>query len=164
LSDDHRGFAAGALLYRLGHYNAFLMNGLIRTVPARTELKPDVKAFAPRAHQRSIGKSYLNLVSSSSANGTKNTAANASTPPSVLQDARGLSTRESRPLADNEMIDVALRHNVCSDPLSGLRPTGCSTSPEEGEASDASPSESSFRSCGASLRSPPRRVTGTHNE
>jgi hypothetical protein len=26
LSDDHRGFATGALLYRLGHYNAFLMN------------------------------------------------------------------------------------------------------------------------------------------
>lgn len=141
-------------------------------------------------------KSYSNLVSSSSANGTKIPQRIAPPWPSVIW---GSSTREGQPLAgmrglchsplnsnrrlqsstgesseDNELIDVALRHSVGSDPLSGMRPTGCQTSPEEGEAPDASPSEPSFRSFGASVRSQPRRessdrsnprgFTGTHDE
>jgi hypothetical protein len=53
------------------------------TVSARTELKPDVKAFAPQAHQRSVGKSYSSLASSSSANGT-NTAEDGRNWPTVV--------------------------------------------------------------------------------
>jgi hypothetical protein len=49
LSDDHRGFATGTFIYKFGRYNAFLMNGLVRIVSARTEPKPNVKARAPGA-------------------------------------------------------------------------------------------------------------------
>src|SRR5580698_1411198 len=64
-SDDHRGFVPGTLLYRLGHYNAFLMNGLI----------PCPHGRSGSTCTRSEIKCYLNPLSSSSASGNKSTEA-----------------------------------------------------------------------------------------